>query len=187
MKSVRLPMLVLWLTVLWALLWGDFGIANLIAGAVIALIVTVIARPTGVSGYEAVPFRPVWVLVFCGYFLYLLVVSNLSVAREILRPRPQLRRAIIAVPLHAGTDGVVTVVANTITLTPGTLTVDVRPGDEAVGRQPVLYVHALQLDREATLESIYRIERLAVRAFGTSEQLAAVDAARRERAVGGVQ
>ena len=187
MNALRLPMLVIWLIVLWALLWGDFGIDNLVAGLVIALIVTVIARPTGVSGYEAAPFRPWWVLVLCGYFLYLLVVSNLSVAREILRPRPQLQRAIIAVPLHAGTDGVVTVVANAITLTPGTLTVDVRSGDETTGRQPVLYVHVLQLDREATLDSIYRIERLAVRAFGTSEQLAAVDAALRARAVGGVQ
>ncbi|MEM9513255.1 MAG: Na+/H+ antiporter subunit E [Actinomycetota bacterium] len=182
MNGLKLPMLVIWLTLLWAMLWGDFGINNLIAGAVIALLVTLIGRPTGVSGFESVPFRPWWVAVYCGYFLYLLVVSNVAVAREILRPRPQLARAIIAVPLHAGTDGVVTVVANTITLTPGTLTVDVRPGDAATGELPVLYVHVLQLDRESVLDSIFRIERLAVRAYGTREQLAAVDAAHAERA-----
>ncbi len=187
MNGIRLPMLVIWLTLLWALLWGDFGLPTLIAGAVIALVVTFLGRPTGVSGFEPAPFRPFWVVVFCGYFIAQLVVSSVTVAREVLRPRPRLTRAIIAVPLHARTDGVVTAVANTITLTPGTLTVDVRPGDDEAGERPVLYVHVLQLDREAIVGTIYRIERLAVRAFGTRAQLDAVDAAlaQRESAAGG--
>ena len=184
---IRLPMLVIWLTVLWALLWGDFAVPTLLAGAVVALVVSFLGRPTGVSGFERVPFRPWWVLVFCGYFLGQLVVSSITVAREVLRPRPRLARAIIAVPLHASTDGVVTAVANTITLTPGTLTIDVRPGDDETGERPVLYVHVLQLDREAIVGTIYRIERLAVRAFGTPAQLEVVDAAlaRRASATGG--
>jgi multicomponent Na+:H+ antiporter subunit E len=98
-----------------------------------------------------------------------LVKSNFQVAWEVITPRPSMNRAIIAVPLHVSTDGLVTVVGNAITLTPGTLTVDVRRDDP--DRPPVLYVHALHFtDVDSLRRSVLRLERLAVRAFGTREQ-----------------
>ncbi len=167
--SVRLPALIIWLTFVWALLWGDLGLASLLSGLGIALFVVLIARPTGVHGVQLTSFHPLSAVVFLGYFLVQLVKSNFQVAWEVITPRPSMNRAIIAVPLHVSTDGLVTVVGNAITLTPGTLTVDVRRDDPE--RPPVLYVHALHFtDVDSLRRSVLRLERLAVRAFGTRQQ-----------------
>jgi multicomponent Na+:H+ antiporter subunit E len=172
--SLRLPALMIWLTLVWALLWGDLGVANLLAGLGVALFVVVVARPTGVRGIQLTSFHPLSAVVFLGYFLAQLVKSNLQVAWEVITPGSNVNRAIISVPMHVATDGLVTVVGNAITLTPGTLTVDVRGGGE--GRPPVLYVHVLHfVDVESTRRDVLRLERLAVRAFGTKEQRLELD------------
>jgi multicomponent Na+:H+ antiporter subunit E len=174
--SIRLPALVIWLTLVWALLWGDLGLGNLVAGLGVALFVVVVARPTGVHGIQLTSFHPVSAVVFLGYFVIQLVKSNFEVAWQVIRPRSNLHRAIISVPLHVSTDGLATLVGNAITLTPGTLTVDVRVEDP--GRPPVLYVHALRFsDVDSLRRDVLRLERLAVRAFGTKEQRADLDAA----------
>jgi multicomponent Na+:H+ antiporter subunit E len=181
--SVRLPALVIWLTLVWALLWGDFGVANLLAGVVVAVVVVLIARPTGVVGIQLASFHPVSALVFLGYFLFQLVKSNLLVAWEIVTPGSGINRAIIAVPMHVDSDGLVTLVGNAVTLTPGTLTIDLREADPVAGTPPVLFVHVLHFDDVETVRSgILRLERLVVKAFGTKQQLAQLDAAVRERA-----
>jgi multicomponent Na+:H+ antiporter subunit E len=172
--SVRLPVLVIWLTLVWALLWGDLGAASLLSGLGVAVFVVLVARPTGIHGIQLTSFHPLSALVFVGYFLTQLVRSNLQVAWEVITPGSNVNRAIISVPMHVATDGLVTVVGNAITLTPGTLTVDVRGDGD--GSPPVLYVHVLHfVDVESTRRDVLRLERLAVRAFGTREQRAALD------------
>jgi multicomponent Na+:H+ antiporter subunit E len=167
--TVRLPALIIWLAIVWALLWGDLGVASLLSGLGIAVFVVLIARPTGVRGMQLTSFHPVSAVVFLAYFFVQLVKSNFQVAWEVITPRPRKNRAIIAVPLHVSTEGLVTAVGNAITLTPGTLTVDVRRDDPE--RPPVLYVHALHFsDVDSLRRSVLRLERLAVRAFGTKEQ-----------------
>lgn len=172
--TIRLPALIIWLTLVWALLWGDLDMASLLSGLGIAVFVVLVARPTGVHGIQLTSFHPVSALVFLAYFLVQLVKSNFQVAWEVITPRSNANRAIIAVPLHVTTDGLATVVGNAITLTPGTLTVDVRrTGDD---RPPVLYVHVLHFtDVESLRRDVLRLERLAVRAFGTKEQRAEVE------------
>jgi multicomponent Na+:H+ antiporter subunit E len=182
--SIRLPALIIWLTLVWAMLWGDLGLASLLSGLGIAVFVVLVARPTGVHGIQLTSFHPVSAVVFLVYFLVQLVKSNLQVAWEVITPRPHMNRAIISVPLHVSTDGLVTVVGNAITLTPGTLTVDVRRDDP--DRPPVLYVHALHFTDVASLRrDILRLERLAVRAFGTKEQRADLERAVSSWADGG--
>jgi multicomponent Na+:H+ antiporter subunit E len=160
---------VIWLTLVWALLWGDLGLANLLAGLGVALFVVFIARPAGATGMQLTSFHPLFALAFVGYFLAALVKSSLEVAWEVITPRPRRHRAIISVPMHVDSDGLVTLVGNAITLTPGTLTIDVRRPSDA--EPPVLYVHALHFtDVETLRRQVLRLERLAVRAFGTKEQ-----------------
>jgi multicomponent Na+:H+ antiporter subunit E len=181
--SVRLPALVMWLTLVWALLWADFGVANLLAGLAVAMIVVLVARPTGVRGIQLTSFHPVSALVFLGYFVFQLVKSNLLVAWEIVTPGSGINRAIIAVPMHVDSNGLVTLVGNAVTLTPGTLTIDLKEADPVAGTPPVLYVHVLHFDDVATVRSgILRLERLAVKAFGSKQQLAQLETAVRERA-----
>lgn len=177
-RLVRVPVLLLWLTALWVALWGDLSIGNVVGGLGVAAGVLAVARPTGVTGLERTYFRPVAAVHYGVYFLVQLVKSNLIVAWEILTPRTHLNRTIIRVPMHSRSAGVVTLVANSITLTPGTLTVDVyeeQAEDGSVRRD--LFVHVLQLgDVPSVQRDMYELERLAIKAFGSREDLAAVDA-----------
>lgn len=174
MPTVRLPALIIWLTLVWALLWGDLGLASLLSGLGVAVFVVLVARPTGVHGMQLASFHPVSATVFLVYFLVQLVKSSLQVAWEVVTPGFNVHRAVISVPMHVSSDGLVTLVGNTITLTPGTLTVDVRSGGP--DQPPVLYVHALHFtDVDDLRRDVLTIERLAVRAFGTKEDRAELD------------
>jgi multicomponent Na+:H+ antiporter subunit E len=155
-----------WLVALWQLLWRDISVANLAGGAIVAALVTTvpIGGPRLAAGHTV---RPLRLLAFLGYFAWLLVVSNLVVAREVVTRRDHIRSGIVAVPLGEGSALVTTVLADAITLTPGTLSLEVR------GVPPVLYVHVLHVrDVEGVRRDILRLQRLVLRAIGpdTSEQ-----------------
>lgn len=82
-------------------------------------------------------------------FLRELILSALRVAWLVVQPRIKIRPAIIAHPLTLTTDAQITLLANMVTLTPGTLSVDV--SDD----RKTLYIHALDIDsKEALVGSI---------------------------------
>lgn len=154
----RVPTLV-GLVLMWIALWGELSLANLLTGATVAVAVMLFA-------HQIQP-RPVHHLDVAAALLYLrtfvkqLVVANWQVIKAVLRPG-DIRPGILAMPLHHASDAVVTLVANSITLTPGTLTLSTdRRGDVAI-----LYVHALDLtDADGVREDICELEVLAVDAF----------------------
>jgi multicomponent Na+:H+ antiporter subunit E len=72
--------------------------------------------------------RRIWYgLVLFVLFLWDLVVSSLQVARAVVSPRDITRPRFVTVPLRVTGDGEIMLVANFISLTPGTLSVDVSP------------------------------------------------------------
>ena len=82
-------------------------------------------------------------------FVKELILSALRVAWLAVQPRITIRPAIVAYPLTVTTDAQITLLANMITLTPGTLSVDV--SDD----RKWLYVHAIDIEsREALIGSI---------------------------------
>ena len=82
-------------------------------------------------------------------FLYELVKANLEVAYEVITPRLNVTPGIIMVPLDVKSDIGITVLANMISLTPGTLSIDVS------NDKKVLFVHAMYLkDREKFIRGI---------------------------------
>jgi multicomponent Na+:H+ antiporter subunit E len=147
----------------WLLLWGDVTPANVLSGVGVALVAASIAGPRRAG---QVVVRPVAALHLAGHFAVQLVAATAVVAWEIVTPRSRIRTGIVAVPLHGCTDAVATLIADVISLTPGTLTVE-------VDRDPLtLYVHVLHLrDVDQVRRGVRRIEVLAVRAFGTSAAL----------------
>jgi multicomponent Na+:H+ antiporter subunit E len=175
---LRIPSLLIWLTVLWVALWGDVTVGNMLSGLFVAIVVVAVARPTGVTGLERTYFRPVSAVIYGVYFLVQMVKSNLIVAWEIITPGSSLNRAIIKVPMHTSSAGVVALVANSITLTPGTVTIEVieEPTDD--GRTDrTLFIHVLHfLGVEAVRRDVLRLERLAIKAFGSLDELPRVDA-----------
>jgi multicomponent Na+:H+ antiporter subunit E len=161
---------VVWLVVVWEALWGDLSIANVLSGLVVAAVLVTLfpvrrARPgTG-------RLRPVAAAHFGVYFLWKLVEANLIVAWEVITPSNEnVIEGIVAVPIAGASDTVVTVVANAISLTPGTLTLEIE-------RNPtVLYVHVLHLhDLEEVRIDVLRLERYVSRAIGTDEAIADVE------------
>lgn len=153
----RVPALV-WLLVVWLALWGEVSVGNLASGVVLAAGIQLLfpsAAPRPAGG-----IRPLRALRYLAYFTYKLVEANLVVAWEVITPGMGINLGVVAVPIHGASDAVVTVVANSISLTPGTLTIE-------VSRDPaVLYVHVLHVRSvEATRREIWYLEYLALRAF----------------------
>lgn len=91
-------------------------------------------------------------------FLVELVRSNAQVAYQVLHPRLPVKPGLIAVPLAATTDAQITIFAAMITMTPGTISVDVSPDKR------YLYVHVLSLDDAEVTKSVLkdRFERRIV-------------------------
>lgn len=81
---------------------------------------------------------------FCVYALWELVLSNLRVARAVLLPNRFMKPGIVAVPLDVRSDAEIFILANVITLTPGTISMDVSKD------RKYLYVHGMFIeDRES--------------------------------------
>jgi multicomponent Na+:H+ antiporter subunit E len=137
------------LALLWAFVTGSFTALNLGFGMLIALGALYILRePLG----RPKAFRKFGLVVgLIGLFLKELMLSAVRVSLVVLSPnlKARLRPAIIAVPLTVKSDAEIALLANLITLTPGTLSIDVSED------RSVLYVHALDLDtREALIADI---------------------------------
>jgi multicomponent Na+:H+ antiporter subunit E len=123
------------LALLWVALTGVFSAGSFAAGFAIGYLVLVVAgRTLGVHGYASHGFR---VMAFLLFYLKEVLVSNLRVARDILRPRMRTRPAVVAIPLDPLSPAQITLLANLITMTPGTLSLDV--SDD----RSTLYVHAM--------------------------------------------
>lgn len=113
---------------------------------------------------------PLRLVRFAGYFLWQLVTANLRLAWEVITPGLGVSAAITAVPTRCRTPLELVLLANAISLTPGTITLE---ADEST---MVLYVHGMFVpDREAFLASMARMEDellLAARPWGPREATA---------------
>lgn len=87
------------------------------------------------------------ILRLLGYFLKELVHSNLLVLWEVLTPNQTSRPGIVALPLAAKSDLEIFLVANLISLTPGTLSLDISPD------RKFLFVHVMFMDDAAAVRS----------------------------------
>ncbi len=108
---------------LWALVSGSYGIPNLALGLALGAATLWLVRDS--RRIEGVNLRPLKILALAGVFLVELVKSGLKVAATVMRRDMRLSPGIIAYPLAVKRDFEITLLANLITLTPGTLSVDV--------------------------------------------------------------
>lgn len=123
------------LAVSWAALVGSFTLQSLALGFGLGYLALWAARPLfGDSSYFERVFR---VLRLGLLFVYELVVSSLRVVWDVVTPTHRSRPGIVALPLDVEGEGGVLLVANLISLTPGSLSLDVSPDRQT------LYVHAM--------------------------------------------
>lgn len=111
-----------WLTILWVALWGEPSPGNIAAGLAIAVVLEMVF-PTGARLRHRI--KPIPALSFGLYMMWGIVASSLRVIVAVLRPTPErVSVTMIDVPLVSTSQSVVSVTVNTISLTPGTLTID---------------------------------------------------------------
>lgn len=140
-------LLTLLLAIGWAAATGDFTVANLLFGALIGGFCLFLIR--GQIGGRRFWDRTMRVLSLAWLFLVELITSAVRVGLLVLRPQLKLRPAFIAFPLTVTHDVEITLLANLVTLTPGTLSVDVSAD------RKFLLIHAIDVtDREELVRSI---------------------------------
>lgn len=122
-------------TAFWLAVSGSFTIPNLVLGIVASALSLLLIR--GRARSEGRRIRPLKVLSLLVLFIKELALSAWKVAVLVASPKMALKPGIFAFPLTVDRDFEITLLANLITLTPGTLSVDVSED------RRVLYVHAL--------------------------------------------
>lgn len=147
------------LALTWSAVSGSFTFLNFAFGFVLAIFaLSLIREQVGSIGYFSRARRVISLFLL---FVYELILSAWRVAVMVLSPNMNLKPGIFAYPLRVDRDFEITMLANLITLTPGTLSVDV--SDD----RRILYVHAIDAsDPEATRRDIAEgFERKIMEAF----------------------
>ncbi|MFD1694881.1 Na+/H+ antiporter subunit E [Roseibium aestuarii] len=131
----------------WALVTGSFSEINLAFGFLLSTFALYLIREqVGTAQYFKKAGQALSLMLL---FVYELVLSAWRVALIVIRPKMNLNPGFIAYPLTVDRDFEITMLANLITLTPGTLSVDV--SDD----RKTLYVHCLDVpDPQETIDSI---------------------------------
>jgi len=126
------------LAAVWAAVLGELSLGNLAAGFVLGFAILAVGGALfGSSHY----FEKLLLGVeFAAFFLGQLALSSLRVATDIVTPRHRARPGVLAVPLDARSDAEITLLANLVSLTPGSLSLDV--SDD----RRTLFVHVMFLD-----------------------------------------
>ncbi len=163
--------LLIWLVLVWNLLWGTWSWANLLSGIAVAFVVTTLLPLPPVVG--GVRVRPVGLLRFIGFFVVDLIRSAAQVAWLTCRPGGISRSAILRVQLRTDSDLLLTMIAESVTLVPGSIVIDLDREERA------LILHVLHVKDESDVErrraSVLAEEERVVRAFGSDRDIAALD------------
>jgi len=124
------------ISMLWALLMGEVSVGTLTTGFVLGYFALVVLYPA--TGNKSSYFQKTMQFIrFALYFTKELLVSSYRVAKDVAKPLPLMRPGVIGIPLDAETDLEITMLANIISLTPRTLSLDVSPD------RKTLYIHAM--------------------------------------------
>lgn len=126
------------LALVWAAVTGTFTPSNLVFGFALGFLVMFFTRSIiGTPNYGNKVLAVIRLLLF---FIWELIRANLRVALEVLTPGLRIRPGVIAIPLDVKSDAEITLLANLITLTPGSISLDI-----SIDRS-VLYLHAMYID-----------------------------------------
>jgi multicomponent Na+:H+ antiporter subunit E len=130
------------LALVWVAMTGSFDIGGLAVGFVLGYVVLYLVQ--GVTGQSSYFVKLPRLLGFVAFYAFEVIRSNIRVAIDVVRPGSTASPGVVAVPLDASSDAEITLLANLITMTPGSLVIDV--SDD----RSVIYVHSMFLgDPEA--------------------------------------
>lgn len=157
---------VAWLTAVWIALWGDVSTANVVGGLLVAVAVSLVFPLPRLGMHLHV--RPLGLGWLGLRFLGDVVAASAQVTWVTLQLHRQPRNAVIEVGLRTHSDFELTVVAEMVSLVPGSLVVEARRSTHT------LFLHVLDAKDQAGVEKmrkqVFALERRVVRAFDTESQ-----------------
>ncbi|MGC9423147.1 Na+/H+ antiporter subunit E [Vibrio sp.] len=148
------------LALVWLVLSGNYTISNLFAGMIMSYVILAYLlrdSPTFEAYFKKLPK----VISFGLFFIWDLIKANGRVAYDVLTPTHLMKPAVIAIPLELRDEGAITMFATLITVTPGSLALDVATD------KSVLYVHLMYFEDEARqIEEFKRLEARVIDLLG---------------------
>ncbi|QDU33799.1 Na(+)/H(+) antiporter subunit E1 [Poriferisphaera corsica] len=151
---------------IWLALSSEVTFLNVAMGLIIgALLIALYTRALGRDNYLLKLIR---FLLYSIYFLKILIKVNFQVAYEVITPGYKMSPRIIRYPVEGLTDIQITTLANSITLTPGTLSADVDDNDP---NGKCLYIHCMYAqDRKEAISELDELKtRMLWEVFGVPE------------------
>ena len=111
---------------IWLLLTWSLQAQIIIAGLVASVIVSLLFHEILPKEHHVFisPMRIFWFIVYVPVFFYYVIIANIDVVYRALHPKMPIRPGIVKIKTNLKTPSGITALANSITLTPGTLTVD---------------------------------------------------------------
>ena len=140
--------------IIWMLLTWQIDAQVIIAGLIVSVIVALLFHEILPKEHLVFisPIRMFWALVYVPVFFYYMIKANFDVVYRALHPKMPIKPGIVKIKTTLKTESGITALANSITLTPGTLTVDLT--DDGF-----LYIHWINVksdDIEQATELIAR-------------------------------
>ena len=144
----------------WASLQGEVSAANLLVGFALGYAVLAMLEKGGVLS-SAFQTRVARALGLAGFFMWELLVANIRVALDVVRPHTAIQPAVVAIPLDVTSDAEILLLSALINITPGSVTIDLSED------RRTLFVHVMHMSSpEATrLEIKSGFERRVKRLF----------------------
>ncbi len=126
------------LALIWTAVTATFSFGNLLVGLVLGYLVLVVVGPAiDQSNYTRRVWKGITLILF---FLKELVASSIRVAIDVMRPGFHMQSGVVDIPLDVTSDLEITLLANMISLTPGTLSIEVSDDKKE------LFIHAMYID-----------------------------------------
>ena len=117
---------VIWILLTWPFVDGKIDLQVVVAGLIASIIVALLFHEILPKEHHVFisPVRIFWSLVYVPVFFYYVMIANLDVVYRALHPKMPIKPGIVKIKTTLKTESGITALANSITLTPGTLTVD---------------------------------------------------------------
>ena len=157
-KWLPAPILSLLLFLVWLLLNNSISIGHLVLAAILAIVIPLVTSPFRTK--QPLMIKPGLALRHLMLVLYDIVTANVQVAILILGPTKKLTPGFVKVPLNLTHSMPITILASTVSLTPGTVSAEVYPWRDSFtegnnSEQRFLLIHVLDLkDEQALINTI---------------------------------
>lgn len=134
---------IIWVLGAWPFVDGKIDIQVVTAGLIVSFIVAILFHEILPKEHRVFisPLRVFWALVYLPVFFYYVIKANFDVVYRALHPKMPIKPGIVKIKTSLKTESGITALANSITLTPGTLTVDLVPDGQSSSGETFLFIH----------------------------------------------